>query len=1096
MKKNDCYATCTGMHPFIKVLLLMKLTVFLILIFGFQVFAFNASSQKRINLDLQGTTLQSVLKNIEQVSNYTFVYNSDVLPRDMKIDVYAKNATLDYVMRKVLHNTSLYYTEMDKDLVVIFGADNKTVLPVSGKVTDERGIPLPNVTVTIKGSTKVTLTDNDGIYKIDANMNDILVFSSVGYGTREMPVISDVIDVQLKTVATDLNEVVVVGYGTQQKKDLTGAIAVVNTNDVNKRQATTVAEALQGLATGIRVRGGGQPGSEAQIQIRGMKNVSDNNPLYVIDGLISTANRDFNPNDIESIQILKDASAAAIYGSRAANGVIIITTKKGKQGPMHIDFSGTTSIQSMPRYKLADTKEFTRLNYMAYDNAGVPRQQLDTTVNTDWQDEAFRTGMMNDLNVSFSGGGESSSYMTSVGYFGNKGTVIGTSFDRYNFRVNTQGSRGIFSIGENMAISNALAHEMQGNPILDVVRMLPTIPVYDATHSGGFGYGDENKARTFGTNPVAISKLVTTTNENLRIRGNIWSELKLFDFLRYRLNLGYETSRDHYKYFRKPGNWTLNQAYEPSIENENRAEYLSKLIENTLTFKKKMARHDVTAIIGQSFQQEDYAQIWGTKRNILTNSTGYYYDVLDQGTEPQLGGYRNRAVVLSYFGRAEYNYDNRYLLNVVVRRDGSSRLGEGLKWGNFPSISAAWRISNENFFDVPWINDLKLRANYGTLGSSNISYYESVAFINTLTTIVMGRDQHAEQAATQVQLSNPDLKWETLKQQNYGFDASFLDNKLSVSADYFIARTNDVLYQSPILMTTGNDGGNPRANALTLQNNGFEFSATYRNNTHNLGYYATANLTTLKNKVMELGYGRNKLYVGNTVTELGQPIGMWYVLQTDGLFQTLQEVQNYKNSAGQVIQPYAQPGDIKFIDNNDDGQITNADKVVVASPWPKFELGINTGLTYKSFEFTMDWFGSFGSKVFNGPRSVMDRFDDNSNYRAGVKPWTPENPNTDVPRALYASTLNSRGDTERWLENGSFFRLKLLSLSYDLPAGQIKKIGFTNARISLTGQNLITFTKYTGLDPEFSNGSIFEKGYDYGAYPNVKMYSLGIQFGF
>lgn len=966
---------------------------------------------------------------------------------------------------------------------------------ITGRVTNAAGTPLPNVSVTVKGTSRATLTDANGAYAVLANQGEVLVFSSVGYGTKEVTITASSADVQLEIVATDLNEVVVVGYGTQQKKDLTGAVSVVKPEDVKKRQATTVAEAMQGLATGIKVRGGAQPGSEAQIQIRGLKNVSGTNPLYVIDGLITTANRDFNPGDIESIQILKDASAAAIYGSRAANGVIIITTKRGKEGPMKIDFSAKSGMQFMPRYKLADTKEFTRLNYMAYDNAGVARQQLDTTVNTDWQDEAFQVGKINDLNLSFSGGGKNASYMTSIGYFGNKGTVISTQFDRYSFRVNSQGSKGIFSIGENLAISNSKSDEMGGNPIIDVVRLLPTIPVYDSTHPGGFGYGDERKARTFGTNPVAIANLIDQTNENLRLRGNIWSELKFLESLKYRLNLGYETSRDHYKFFRRPGNWTLNQAFEPAIANENRAEFVSRLIENTLTFKEIFSKHDITIIGGQSFQQDDYAQIWGQKRNVLSNSAGYFYDVLDQGTDAQLGGYRQRAVLLSYFGRAEYSFDDRYLLNAVFRRDGSSRLGSGLKWGNFPSVSAAWRVSREPFFNVDLINDFKLRASYGTLGSSNIGYYESMAFINTLTTVVMGRDQHAEPAAIQVQLANPGLRWETLKQQNYGFDLTMLNNKLSFSAEYFIAKTIDVLYQSPILMTTGHDGSAPRANALTLQNTGFELTSTYRNRVNDLGYFATLNLTTLRNKVLELGYGRNELYVGNTVTTLGEPIGMWYVLETSGLFQTQEEVNNYKNSAGKVIQPNAKPGDIRFIDNNDDGQITNADKKVVASPWPKLELGLNTGAEFKGFDFSMDWFGSFGATVFNGPKSVTDRFDDNSNYRQGVQPWTEQNPNTDVPRAYYASTLNSRGDTERWLESGGFFRLKLLSIGYNLPKSIVDRVGFSNAQISLTGQNLITFTKYAGLDPEFSNGSIFEKGYDFGAYPNVKTISLGIQLG-
>ncbi|PST83019.1 TonB-dependent receptor [Pedobacter yulinensis] len=977
-------------------------------------------------------------------------------------------------------------------------AANAQTQKVTGRVVDSKGDPVPGVTVKVQNTTRVSTTDAEGRYSIDVpDLQTTLVFSSIGYTEQRQALGGQTaLNITLQDDQQALDDVVVVGYGTQLKKDLTGAVSVVKAQDVKKRQATTVAESLQGLASGIKVRGGGQPGSEAQIQIRGLKNLSGTNPLYVIDGLVSNANRDFNPADIESIQILKDASAAAIYGSRAANGVIIITTRKGKEGPLMVEFTGRSSIQTMPRYELAGTEEFSRINFMAYDNANVPRQNLDLGVNTDWQDVAFRTGNVQDYNMSFSGGSSTGNYLVSGGYFGNKGTVISTGFDRLSFRVNTQGKKGIFTIGENFSVTNSKSDEMSGNPIIDVIRMLPTIPVYNAANPGGYGYGDEKRGRTFGTNPLAIANLEDRSNENLRLRGNLFGELQILKSLKYRLNLGYETSRDHYKYLKKDGFWTLNQAFDPAIANENRAESETKLIENTLTFTKQFGKHSLNVIAGQSYQQDTYAQIWGTKRNLLPNPSGGYYDVLDQGNEGLTGGFRNRTDIISYFGRAEYNYADKYLINGIIRRDGVSRFGPEYKFGNFPSLSAAWRISNEEFYKVKWMNDLKLRASYGTLGSSNIGPYDYIALINTFSTIALGQGQGAQQGATQVKLANRDLRWEELVQQNYGFDAAFLNNKLTVSAEYFIAKTKDVLLEYPLLLSTGNDGGNPRVNGVTLGNRGFELTAGYANNDKPFKYNVTANVTTLRNKVLDLGYNKNKTYVGNTVTEVGQPIGMWYVLQTDGLFQNQAEIDNYRNANGTVIQPSAKPGDIRYKDNNGDGQITNSDKIVVGSPWPKYEVGLNIGLSYKNFEFSMDWFGSFGSTVFNGPRSVIERFDDNSNYPAGVQPWTPQNPNTSTPRAYYASTLNSRGDTDRWLESGSFARMKYVALSYNLPADFVKKAGFSRAQISISGQNLITLTKYTGLDPEFSNGSIFEKGYDFGAYPNLRTVSVGLQFGF
>ena len=977
-------------------------------------------------------------------------------------------------------------------------AQGQQSISVSGTVTDANGQPLTGVNITIKGATTGTATGEKGKYQLSAvGANNTLVFTHQGYSTHEESVQGRaIIDIQLQTQVTELNQVVVVGYGAQQKKDLTGSISVVKASEVKKRQATTVGEALQGLASGVYVRAGGRPGSEANVQIRGLKNLSNSSPLYVIDGLVTTANRDFNPNDIETIQILKDASAAAIYGSRAANGVIIITTKKGGQGPMKVEFSGKTSVEITPRYELAQTEEFTRLNYMAYDNAGVPHQQLNTAVNTDWQDEAFQTGNIQDYNLSFSGGSKNGSYMVSGGYFGNKGTVISTAFDRFSFRVNTQGSKGIFSIGENLAITNSKTNEMSANPYADVVRLLPTIPVYDPANPGGYGYGSETKARTFGTNPVAIANLEDRQNENFRVRGNLWSELKILSFLKYRLNLGYETSNDHFDYLRKEGNWTLNQPFDPAIAEENRARFTSGLVENTLSFNKTFGDHTISAVVGQTYQRDDYARISGRKRNIIRSSTGDYIDVLDQGNEPQTGGFNQRAVLLSYLGRVEYNYANKYLLNGIIRRDGTSRLSAANQWGNFPSVSAAWRISNESFFQVPWINDLKLRASYGQLGSSNIGYWDYLATVNTFSTIAMGANQAIEPGATVVRLVNNNLEWERLTQKNIGVDATFLNNRLTVTAEYYIADTKGVLTGMPIAITTGNDGGNPVVNAASLRNKGFELSATYREDQKAFKYYATANITTMKNKVLGLGYGRTNIFVGNTKTEIGKPIGMWYVLQTAGLFQSQAEVDNYKDKNGKVIQPTAKPGDIRFVDANGDGQITNVDKVVVGSPWADMELGLNLGASYKNFELSMNWFGSFGATVYNGMRSLVDRFDDNSNYRKGIQPWTPSNTNTDIPRALYASTLNARGDTERFLESGSFMRLKYIGLAYSLPSSIVNRIGFSDASITVSGQNLITLTKYGGLDPEFNNSSIYERGFDNFSYPNLKVYSVGLQFGF
>ena len=971
-------------------------------------------------------------------------------------------------------------------------------ISIKGKVISSTGEAIPFANVLIKNTQNGVATDFDGSYSISAKPTDILVFSSQGYKSKEVSINNQTsMNVTLAADALSLNEVVVVGYGSQQRKDLTGAISVVKADEIQKRQVTTVAEGLQGLVTGVKVRGGGRPGQEANIEIRGLKNLQNTNPLYVIDGLITTANRDFNPNDIETIQVLKDASAAAIYGSRAANGVIIITTKKGKKGPLQIEVTAKTSFTVMPRYDLMETEEFATLNHQAYDNAGFPRQNLNMAVNTDWQDEVFETGMIQDYNASFAGGGENSTFFMSANYFGNEGTVVGTDFNRISFRVNSSGSKGIFSIGENLAISNAKTDEMSGNPIIDVYRLTPTIPVYDASNPGGYGYGKQGVADTFGTNPLAIADFANTLNENFRIRGNIWSEIKFAPWLKYRFNFGYETSVDSYSFLRKIGNWSLNQPPDQSYTDQNKGRSQTMLYENTLNFKKQFGKHDVTILVGQTFQKDTYDQIYGTKRNLPINSaTGQYYTVLNQGDSPVVGGFINEAALTSYLGRVEYNYDNRYLFNAVIRRDGSSRFSEGNKWGNFPSVSAGWRISNEPFFKSEFIKDLKLRASYGELGSGNIGEYESRSFINNFGQIVLGNGQVLYPSAAQVKLANSQLRWEKLKQTNVGLDLGVLNNDLRFTADYFIARTEDVLFGFPILLTTGNDGGNPISNAATVENKGIELELAYSKKINDFSFNASVNFTKVNNKLVSLGNGQNENISGNTITRSGNPVGMWYVLQTDGLFQSQEEIQNYKNADGKVIMPNSLPGDIRFKDVNGDGEITNEDKDIVGSPWPEFEMGLNAGAEYKSFDFSMNWIASHGATVYNGFRSVVDRFDDNSNYRTGIQPWTPENPNTDFPRITKGSTLNSRGDSDRFLESGDFIRLKYIGFGYNLPSSVLEKSGITRARLTLSAQNVITISKYKGLDPEFSNGNIFERGVDNGSFPNLQTYSFGVEFSF
>ncbi len=975
---------------------------------------------------------------------------------------------------------------------------------VKGRVLDDSNLPLAGASVTIKGTTTGTTTNANGDYLIRASAGQTLVFSLIGMQTKEVTFQNQpTINVTLSTDEKTLQEVVVIGYQTIKKADLTGAVAVFNPSEMRNTTVTgTVGDALGTLA-GVNVRTAGSPGSEGKVEIRGTGTFGNSNPLYVVDGIVSGANRDFNFNDIESIQVLKDASAAAIYGSRAGNGVIIITTKQGKEGKMKIDASSRVTSQWLPRYNLTNRVQWINLNDLAFDNGGrQPANHFEA--NTDWQEEVFKTGIVQDHNISFSGGGKENRYFISGNYQSNSGTTIGTKSERFTLRSNSSTSRNFgdnfkFSVGENIVLSNFSVDELNTNPIIDVYRMLPTIPIYDPNNAskGGYGFGNGSRDVTFGTNPFAREDFENTTNSNLRTRGNIFTELEAYKSLKYRFNFGFDLSNDNHVYLRKIGDWQYNQPFDPSSLNKNQAQYRGLVFDNTLEYNKKINKHDISAVFGMSYQTSTYEQIWGTKNDVIFSSTRGYYEQLDAAlSNPKTGSYQDLEKLFSLFSRVNYNYDDKYLFSFTIRRDESSKFNPAYSSGYFPSVSAAWRISNEDFFNVSWIDDLKIRANYGLLGTSNIGVWDWASFINVFPQAVFGVDQNINTGMTQVRLANENLKWEKLSQLDIGLDAFMLKNKLELSLDYFRKETRDVLTPMQILMVTGNNGGNPVVNAATLLNSGFEISATWRNRIgSDLGYSLNINGSTLKNEILELGYGRTEFTQWNTKSKVGEPIGEWYLIKTDGLFRSDAEVLTHTNSNGIVIQPNAKPGDVKFIDFNDDGVITDADRQHVGSTIPKFQLGMNFGLDYKRFDLQLQFTGAFGFKSFNGPRSGFDRFDDNSNYRADYDPWTPQNPDAKDPRPIIGDSRNVRGDQDRWLEKGDYLRVRQMALGYSIPKSALGTT-LSQVRFYINAQNLITFSKYTGLDPEFLNSSIWERSYDGGAFPNPRGFTFGTQITF
>lgn len=974
---------------------------------------------------------------------------------------------------------------------------------IDGRVVDEMGEPVIGASVSERGTSHVVATGVDGSFSLHVSAGAVVQVSYVGYITEQVIVENQSeLAITLKLDSQALEELVVIGYGTVKKKDLTGAVSVVNTELLRDRNSQDLEGAMQGLASGVKITSSGLPGQQASIIIRGLGSLTNNSPLFIVDGMIG-GEAHLNPADVESIQILKDASSAAIYGSRAANGVVIITTKSGKEGPMMVQFDGNMTTTTLPRYDLMDAETWKRYDDLAYDEAirtgvvGVGKRQNHFKDDTDWQEEMLRTGILQNYNLSLSGGSKSGKYFVAFNRMVDDGALYGTGYDRYGFRVNTSGQKGILSFGENIAYTKTTTKNLNGNPWADFIGISPTIPVRDESNPGGYGYGDPDRANNYGRNLVAMQDLMIQDRPENILKANVYGQISLFDALDAKLNLGYTNYSGVTNTLRKFGSWTMGQGNDsPSLGFEN---YRSDdvLIEQTVIYKKLIGKHNVDALAGTSYNTFFGKSNWITKLDPLMVGDKYITSLEAATGITTAGGSYQKARIMSYFGRVNYAFDDKYLAQATLRRDGTSRLPETTRWGDFASFSLGWRISDESFFEVPFINDLKIRGSHGTLGNSNIGYWDYQSVINTAPRAVFGSTEHLVMGMTQSRLSNTDLVWERKTSSNIGFDATLLNHKLTITGEYFNSKSKDLLVYLPILMSSGNEGGNPAVNAGSLSNKGFEIETGWKDKIGNdFSYSASLNLSRIKNKVLDLGYGQTEYYEFLSKTEIGQPLGTFYLYRMLGVFQSEQEVRNHTNSARTIIQPNALPGDIKYDDYNDDGIISSEDRQPVGSPWPKFEMGLSLEVLYKGIDIGINGYGRFGQDVWNGAAAAVADFANNQNNFNGITPWTVENPVNDRPRIVFGDTRNSRGDQSRWLEKGSFFRLSQIALGYTMPKRFSSSIELERIRIGITLQNLVTFTKYTGLDPEFRDSGIFTMGADNTSFPNPRsiLFSLSITF--
>jgi TonB-dependent starch-binding outer membrane protein SusC len=925
-----------------------------------------------------------------------------------------------------------------------------------------------------------------------------------------------------------LNEVVVIGYQTVRRKDLTGAAGVVNMNNANRITSQSVGEAIQGLVPGVTVRNGGAPGSNPSIEIRGVSNFGSSAPLYVIDGMLSDANTTINPDDVASIQVLKDASAAAIYGSRAGNGVVIITTKKGKEGPAHINFSARYGIQQIPKkWDVMDAPQFLKIIQQQYQNSGVDlpvgiaAQVADNTVSTDWQDEIYRTGQVQDYNVGISGGSQTANFLVSAGYYKNKGVLIANDFDRASLRINSEAKKGRLTFGENLVLSNSNGQNPGGgiNAFYEAPLSLPIIGVQGDQYKGipanpaGWGMGTSD-VPSYASNYVANAALDKINYNFAKIIGNAYVDLRIINGLTYRFNAGAEVSFDNFKEIRDTGIWRYANQPPNTGVNESRQRFTNLLLEHTLNFNRTFGRHAISAVAGFSRTEQKREVTSGGRVNLLyANGVPFTTIGSATGTLSAAGGTPLFWRSHGYLGRINYTYNDRYLLTLTGRIDQDSRFGPTHQTGYFPSAAVAWRLSREEFFKVDWISDLKVRASYGKLGFSDVlGSWDYFSVINVFPRAVYGVNQNVYAGAYQSLLTNEDLHWEERTQKNVGFDGSFFNNRLSASFDVYNALSEDVLVflRRPVYQ---GGSGSPAVNAASIRNTGVEFSATYRSPTtgsSSLKWDVSANFTTITNRVLNVG-NQGVDAEGNAVdyiepanfirAQVGHSIGQWFVIKTDGIFRSQEEIDAYVNKDGIKIQPDAKPGDVKYLDANGDGNINNDDRQYAGSPWPTLQAGTQFNLSYKAFTLNLQLVGIFGNKIYNDIRRNLDAYQV-ANFRSDIDPWSTSNPNGKDPRLAVdrsedpTISFNNMAQTDRWLESGSYVRVRNLEIGYTLPGSALSNINFSNARLFVSGQNLFTITKYKGLDPDVQGTGIISRGFDAGNWPSSRVISVGIQADF
>ncbi len=1056
----------------------MRLSLFFLLISVFNVSATVYSQSTKISLNLNKATLSEVLEHIENTSNYRFLYRKDYLDLNKKITINKHNSSIDNVLKDVLSNyNDLSFSILKDNLIVI--APKKINWELTGVVTDESGSPIPGVSISLKGKPVGTITDLNGSYSIEVSEGDVLIFSFVGYEKKEVVVNNQtVINIVLVESVQQLDEVVITGYGTQRIKDVTGAISNISTDDIEDRPMLQFQDALQGKAAGVQIISpSGKPQSGAFIRIRGTTSIDGSSePLYVVDGVPSENLQNINPNDIESVTILKDASAAAIYGASGANGVVIINTKRGVNQKPTVEFNSYFGFSKVMKYiDVLDAQQYIDL----MEELGLSTDWSLYTANTNWQDEVLRTAGNSSYQLSLSGSDDKTNYYISGNWTKQDGIVRNNTADRYSAKINFDrdvtpwlkaGTSILYSKWHDVNITDNIGAG-RGGVILGMLTTPPVIGIYnpDGTFTG-------NPLQTSWENPVASTDAPEQDYYQTRFQGNFYAEASITKSLKFKSLISLETANGQFNYFLDPyrTDWgRVNQGI--AEESSDKMEYW--LSENTIRYNKKFGKHNFEALAGFIVSHRQYNSLFVRTTHFANTAV----KTIDGGAiiEDVSSTYNERSN-LSQIARINYDFNNRYLITANFRADASSVFGPGSRWGYFPSFSAGWRISEENFLkSVDAVNDLKLRIGWGQVGNDRIQEYAWYGTVGSGYNYVIGGT--IVPGISIETIENKDLKWETTSQTNIGIDLSLFNYRLGLTFDAYVKNTSDLLLSMPVPRSTGFES--TIQNVGEIQNKGIEILISTKNLVNELKWNTDFNISFNRNEVIYL----NKQIInsgwiyqrGNVaIAKEGEQMGSFYGYVAEGV----------DPATGQMI----------YKDINGDGEFTPDDKQIIGNANPKFIYGLNNTLSYKGFDLSLFIQGVYGNDIFNATRIETESMNDFKSQQATVlNRWKNPGDVTNMPAATLGEKYNSELST-RFIEDGSYLRIKALTLSYSLPESVLSKIKLKKLRFYVTVENLYTFKNSSGYDPEVNafDGDNLAQGIDFGTYPQSRNIIFGLNLSF